>query len=170
MAVTCLIPLVFCTDLVRVLLFRKAITTRAAPRFIGRLARREIARRRPLGDTRRITERDVWANIARNLPRQPAQESALAFVERAHQVRQSARRAFQITMQRIEQKLVDHKRQTTLTYRWRWRRYVAKVLQLAKTLSNWIEGRERVIPDLNQMARENLTPHALRYNYTARRA
>ena len=52
--------------------------------------RRELAGRRPLGDMRPIRDGDVWANMARNLSRQPEQEGALAFLERAHGVRRQA--------------------------------------------------------------------------------
>ncbi|HUZ62959.1 MAG TPA: MobF family relaxase [Acetobacteraceae bacterium] len=54
--------------------------------------RQEIAGRRPLGDARPITRKDVLANMARNLSRQPEKPSALLFLERASEaVRQSAR-------------------------------------------------------------------------------
>ena len=44
--------------------------------------RREVAGRRPLGDMRPIAEADVWANMGRNLSRQPKVMSALEFLER----------------------------------------------------------------------------------------
>ncbi len=54
--------------------------------------RREIAERRPLGDARPITRKDVLANMTRNLSRQPEKPSALLFLERAAEgMRQSAR-------------------------------------------------------------------------------
>ena len=42
--------------------------------------RQEVAGRRPLGDQRLVRDADVWANMARNLSRQPEKASALAFL------------------------------------------------------------------------------------------
>jgi hypothetical protein len=64
--------------------------------------RREITQRRPLGDTRPITEKDVLANMARNLSRQPTKDSALAFLERAVEIRRQAARGLQQSAQRTE--------------------------------------------------------------------
>lgn len=64
--------------------------------------RREITQRRPLGDTRPITEKDVLANMARNLSRQPVKDSALAFLERAVEIRRQAARGLQQSAQRME--------------------------------------------------------------------
>ena len=47
-----------------------------------RAERKEIAGRRPINDPRPIREADVWANMARNLARQPEKLSALAFPSR----------------------------------------------------------------------------------------
>ena len=114
--------------------------------------RREITTRRPLGDTRPIRESDVWANIARNLSRQPEQESALAFMERAHQVRRETTTAMQIGLQRVEQRLSRGKEPATLARRLLWQRTVANVSKLAKQLNLWMSDRAHVIAGLNRLA------------------
>jgi hypothetical protein len=116
--------------------------------------RREIVTRRPLGDTRRISDSDIWANIARNLSRQPEQESALAFMEQAHRVRRDSTTAFQLGLQRVEQRIAQKKEGSTLTRRSRWRRETATIVELARHLALWTRERERVLPSLNRIAIE----------------
>ena len=43
--------------------------------------RQEITTRRPIGDPRPVTQKDVIANMARNLSRQPEKASALALLD-----------------------------------------------------------------------------------------
>lgn len=64
--------------------------------------RREITARRPIGDERAIGEDDVWANVARNLSRQPERESATAMIERLAGIRRGAARAVQRGVQAAE--------------------------------------------------------------------
>ena len=64
--------------------------------------RRQIIGRRPTGDPRPITEEDVWANVARNLSRAPAQEAATAMIARLHEVKRSTAHVVQAT-QTLEQ-------------------------------------------------------------------
>jgi hypothetical protein len=61
--------------------------------------RQEVTRRRPLGGQRQVREKDVWDNVARNLAREPEKGSALAFLERAHELRRGAARALQEGLQ-----------------------------------------------------------------------
>lgn len=114
--------------------------------------RREITIRRPLGDTRPIRESDVWANIARNLSRQPEQESALAFMERAHQVRRDATTALQVGLQRIEQRIVQNEEPGTLARRLQRRRTLAHAVELAQQLNVWLYDRAHVVAGLSQLA------------------
>ncbi|MBV8915067.1 MAG: relaxase domain-containing protein, partial [Acetobacteraceae bacterium] len=74
--------------------------------------RREIAARRPRGDFRPIGEGDVWANVARNLARKPERSSALAFLERAVNVRRGTVRTFQGELERLERRQVEGKAPT----------------------------------------------------------
>ncbi len=105
--------------------------------------RREIVTRRPLGDTRRISDTDVWVNIGRNLSRQPEQESALTFMERAHQVRRESVTAFQIAAYRLENSIA--KKTITLGRR-RYRRSATTAIALiAKHLGRWLHEREPLI-------------------------
>jgi hypothetical protein len=114
--------------------------------------RREITTRRPLGDTRSIRQTDIWANVARNLSRQPEQESALAFMERAHQVRRDATTALQIGLQMIEQRIVQNKEPTTFARNAQRRRTVAPVGQIANRLKIWVQDQAHVISSLGQLA------------------
>lgn len=69
--------------------------------------RREITKRRPMGDTRRITESDVWDNIARNLSRAPETQGALAFLERSHRTRREAAVSMLSGLQRLEERRIS---------------------------------------------------------------
>ncbi len=99
--------------------------------------RREIAGRRPLGDARPVREGDLWANMGRNLSRQPEQEGALAFLERAHRVRQGATAALQAGLQPAEQRQADGLAPTTVADRMQRRRVVAQVAAAAERLGAW---------------------------------
>lgn len=114
--------------------------------------RREIIGRRSLGDTRLIREHDVWANIARNLSRRPEQESALAFMERAHQIRRDTTTVLQIGLQRIEQRVIQNKEPMTLARRWRKRRIVRRTIHLAQQLSAWLHNRTHAVTGLSRLA------------------
>ena len=76
--------------------------------------RREIAERRPLGDARPITRRDVLANMVRNLSRQPEKPSALLFLERAAQDMQQSARGFQRGLRPAEERKRTGQQPTTL--------------------------------------------------------
>jgi hypothetical protein len=65
--------------------------------------RREVTQRRPRGDYRPITPADLWENVSRNLARQPERATALAFLERAENVRRGTVRNFQATVQPFQQ-------------------------------------------------------------------
>jgi len=57
--------------------------------------RAEVSQRRPLNDTRLITEEDAWANAARNLSRQPTKAITVDFLQRAAGVTRGAARSIQ---------------------------------------------------------------------------
>ena len=76
--------------------------------------RQEVVARRPLGDKRQVRETDVIENVARNFARQPVKESSLALLERANNLRVGTVQAMQATKQRLEQRQVEGKPQSTL--------------------------------------------------------
>jgi hypothetical protein len=114
--------------------------------------RREIAARRPLGDTRPIREADVWLNMGRNLSRQPEQESALSVLERAHGLRRSAAAEMQRGLQRREQREVDGLAPTTLAPALQRRRVVERVAEMAGRLAQWTEEQGHVLDRLARLA------------------
>lgn len=116
--------------------------------------RREIMGRRPLGDSRTIGAADLWENVARNLSRQPAQESATAFMERAHQVNRAASRALQAGFSAAEQRAVAGEEPTTLTATWRHRRMVAKVAEIAAAVGDAMTVQNSGLADLAHAARQ----------------
>lgn len=75
--------------------------------------RREIATKRPRGDFRSINEGDVWDNVARNLSRKPERSSALAFLDRATNVRRGTVRTFQSELHRMERRQAEGQAPTT---------------------------------------------------------
>lgn len=115
--------------------------------------RREVMGRRPLGDTRAIGGTDLWENVARNLSRQPAQESATAFMERAHQVNRAAARALQAGFSAAEQRAVAGEEPTTLTATWRYRRMVAKAIEIVATAGEVVVAQNAGLADLAQSVR-----------------
>lgn len=77
--------------------------------------RQEIAGFRWLGDARPITADDVWANVARNLSRQPVKDSALAFLDRAQDLQRGTTRAMQAGLHAWESRAAQGQAPTTLT-------------------------------------------------------
>jgi type IV secretion system protein VirB6 len=76
--------------------------------------RREIAERRPLGDARPISRKDVLANMARNLSRQPEKPSALLFLERAAEAMRQSARGLQSGLRPAEERQRADQQPTTL--------------------------------------------------------
>lgn len=66
--------------------------------------RREIAGRRPLGDSRPIRQADILDNMARNMARQDQRSSALGLLDRVREVRQQTLRDFQGAMLSVERR------------------------------------------------------------------
>lgn len=113
--------------------------------------RREVAGRRPLGDTRPIREADVWANIGRSLSRQPEPEGALAFLERAHLVRRGAAAALQAGLQPAEQRQAEGLAPTTVATAMQRRRMVVRVADMAERLAAWTGEQGAVLDGLARL-------------------
>jgi hypothetical protein len=105
-----------------------------------------------LGDTRPIREADVWLNMGRNLSRQPEQESALTFLQRAYGVRRSATAEMQLGLQRGEQREVDGLAPTTLAPALQRRRVVGRVGEMTERLAQWAEEQGHVLDRLARLA------------------
>lgn len=69
--------------------------------------RRDVRTRRMLNDMRPVGGDQVWANVARNLSRQPEASSSLAFVKEAANIRRGAVRAMQSGMQKGQARTAD---------------------------------------------------------------
>ena len=114
--------------------------------------RQEIFGRRPLGDARVIREADVWANMARNLARAPEQESALAFLERARDVRQGAIRSLQAGVQPAEQRQAEGLEKTTLRQALRRRSVAEQVVEAASPLREATLRQRQLVAQLRAAA------------------
>ncbi|WP_086636326.1 MobF family relaxase [Acetobacter sp. DsW_059] len=66
--------------------------------------RREIAGRRPLGDSRPIRQADILDNMARNMKRRDKRSSALGLLDSVREVRQQTLRDFQGAMLSVERR------------------------------------------------------------------
>lgn len=106
--------------------------------------RQEIMGRRPLGDLRVIREADVWANMGRNLSRAPEKESALAFLERAREVRQSATRSLQESLQPGEQRQAEGLQKTTLRQSFRQHRVEQQMDEVAQQCAEAVQRQDTV--------------------------
>jgi hypothetical protein len=113
--------------------------------------RREVAGRRPLGDLRPIGEADVWANMGRNLSRQPKVMSALEFLEKARDVRRAATGALQAGLQPAEQRQAESLLPTTLAETFQKGRLVGCVRQAAEELSGWSRLQAAVLDELARL-------------------
>lgn len=76
--------------------------------------RQEVVDRRPLGDGRVISDKDIWENMSRNLSRQPEKLAAVDFLGRANNLRRTALHGMQSGLQRKEQREFEGKPPTTL--------------------------------------------------------
>ena len=109
--------------------------------------RSEVQHRRPLNDRRLIHEEDVWANVGRNLSRQPVKATAIDFLDRAYGVTRGSARSIQRGMQPIEQRERRGSEPTTLsiTLKQRWENrcvvHVAERINVARVaLTPIMEG------------------------------
>ena len=113
--------------------------------------RREIAARRPLGDPRPIREADVWANMARNLARQPEMPAALELLERAHWIERGAARALQAGLQPAEQRAAEGLTKTTLRRTWQHRRVVEHLVAMTDRLGSLVHGQGVALEALGRL-------------------
>ena len=75
--------------------------------------RSEIMTRRALGNVEPISESDVWANVGRNLSRQPEKELATALLEAAHTVNVGTVRDLATAFQPMQQREAEGREGTT---------------------------------------------------------
>ena len=75
--------------------------------------RSEIMTRRALGNVDPISESDVWANVGRNLSRQPEKELATALLEAAHTVNIGTVRDLATAFQPMQQREAEGREGTT---------------------------------------------------------
>lgn len=103
--------------------------------------RQQIAERRHLGDLRPVTADDVWANWGRNLSRQPEKDHALAFLERAADLRRGVVRSGQMARWPAEQRAAEGLEPTRLHRTAARARAAAALSQVLPTLAAWGETR-----------------------------
>ncbi len=101
--------------------------------------RAEIMGRRALGNVAPITPDDVWANVARNLSRQPEKELASDLVEQAERVYRGAVRSLATAFQPKEQRHADGEEPTTLHRGFAHRRDAKDVAKAAPAMKEAIE-------------------------------
>ena len=106
--------------------------------------RAEVSQRRPLNDTRIITEEDVWANAARNLSRQPVKATALDFLEKASGIERGAARSIQRGLQPMELRQRQGLIRSTLHAIFQRGREAAQVQAVAVRLEQAAEALEPV--------------------------
>jgi hypothetical protein len=61
--------------------------------------RAEVSARRPVNDPRPVRSEDVWANVSRNLGRQPTKATALDFLDRASGIKRGSAKSLQRGLQ-----------------------------------------------------------------------
>ena len=113
--------------------------------------RREIAARRPLGDPRPIREADVWANMARNLARQPEMPAALDLLERAHRIERGAARALQRGLHPAEQREAEGLAKITLRRTWQRRRMVERAAMMTDQLGSLVHQQGTALEALGRL-------------------
>jgi len=101
--------------------------------------RAEILGRRALGNVAPITPDDVWANVARNLSRQPEKELASDLVEQADRVYRGAVRSLATAFQPKEQRQADGEEATTLHHGFAQRRDAGDVAKAASAMKDAVE-------------------------------
>lgn len=122
--------------------------------FSAGAERREVMSQRPLGDPRPVADADLWANAARNLSRQPEQESATAFLERAHQAQRAAARALQAGLRPAEQRAAEGQVPTTLATTWQRHRTVAGLNETIAATSEAVAAQTEALGGLAQAIRK----------------
>ncbi|MFC7694199.1 AAA family ATPase [Paeniroseomonas aquatica] len=111
----------------------------------------EVVRRRPLNDVRPVTEADAWANVARNLGRQPRQEGALEFLARVGEVRRGAARALQRGVRSAERREAEGLAPTVLQDRLARGRRGRVVAPMEKRLDDGVRQRAALVERLSRL-------------------
>ncbi len=96
--------------------------------------RTEIIGRRALGNVAPITEDDVWANVARNLSRQPEKELATDLLDRAREMRTGTARSLATAFQPKQQRDAQGQEGTTLHQTFAQRRGEQDVARQAQAM------------------------------------
>ena len=97
--------------------------------------RSEIMSRRALGNVEPIGEDDVWANVARNLSRQPEKELATDLLEQAHKSHLGTVRSLATAFQPKQQREAEGREGTTLHRTYAQRRGEQDVAREADSVS-----------------------------------
>ena len=95
--------------------------------------RSEIMTRRALGNVEPISEDDVWANVARNLSRQPEKELATDLLQQAHKAHVGTVRSLATAFQPKQQREAEGREGTTLHRTYAQRRGEQDVAREAET-------------------------------------
>jgi hypothetical protein len=114
--------------------------------------RQQISQSRPIGLGPPRSE-DVWANMARNLSRQPEKASSLDLRDRAQGLRRGAVSGFQRGLHAIERRQQDGLERTVLHHRVERRRLARRLsrmpeaaITLARRLTPSVDRIARVVP------------------------
>lgn len=132
--------------------------------------RSEIMGRRALGNVEPITEEQVWANVARNLSRQPEKELATDLLDRAHKVHTGTVRSLATAFQPRQQREAEGREGTTLHRTFSQRRGEQDVTRAAEGMGEAAAqsaAATRAVVGLLTGPRDSETRKAVR---TARRA
>lgn len=113
--------------------------------------RREISARRPPDDHRAITVADVWANMARNLARQPKVPAARDLLEQAFGIHRGTVHALQAGLLPAEQRAAAGQARTTLTHTWQRRHLAERLLELAQHMAKLAHQQGTVLAELNRL-------------------
>lgn len=98
--------------------------------------RAEVAARRPVNDPRPVRVDDLWANVGRNLGRQPEKATALDFIDRAFGIKRGAVKGLQRGLQPGELRELRGLEPTTVHIRQQRRQDVPAVRQVAERLES----------------------------------
>lgn len=112
--------------------------------------RAEIIGRRPLGDRREITNRDLLENLTRNLSRQPEKESALDMIERAAALRRGTINTVQRSLERMEARTAVMQPPATLKERFASNRIRREVAQHLPALTERLKRCGDIVGDMSE--------------------
>jgi hypothetical protein len=110
--------------------------------------RQEIADRRPLGDTRAVSDRDIWDNMARNLSRQPEKQAALDFLSKAEGIRRGSAGSMRSGVERIERRKSAGLEPTTVGQALRRRRDDEEAIGAVRRLAGVMNRRVAVLGEV----------------------